>query len=102
MDIPILRQRQEILIKNEQYAKERCFYCGAELKECEKNNAEDYGLHYETAGKACCNSCNALVTNTNRYLSLTINNNDTPKENYIMMAINNLQSILDTIKAEKQ
>lgn len=60
MDIPILRQRQEILIKNEQYAKERCF------------------------------------------LSLAINNNDTPKENYIMMAINNLQSILDTIKAEKQ
>ncbi len=58
-------------LEEPEFRNSTCYFCGSPFaNDWEAHNAEDFGLHPETQGKACCPRCNKLVTSTNRNISL--------------------------------
>lgn len=97
-----IRKRQLALSADEKLAMQYCYYCGKELSDNERNNAEDYGLHFETSGKCCCNECNTLITQTDRLMAWYVS---TPyahiKKHCIDQIISNMEEFKDKIKHMK-
>ena len=91
------RDRQIKISQDKEFEENYCYYCGRELKREENNNAEDYGLHSETANKSCCPTCNKLITITDRHLSCAIERDGYVDKTEVEQAIHNLQELLEAL-----
>ena len=77
-------------IKMKKIVQVTCCFCGKDLKENERHNAEDYGLHKDTFGEECCPRCDKMITRVNRNLSMYLKRGDIQ---WLDSAIRDLQDI---------
>lgn len=97
-----IRKRQIAIAADERLAIQYCYYCGKELSDEERCNADDYGLHSETVGKCCCRACDALITHTNRLMAwYTSTEYAHIKKHCIEQIINDMEEIKEKIKNMK-